>query len=136
MPSRSSSLTSRRSTNTTSSRPSRACASSSPMVLIRAFASSTSCWKPFLSAITASVSPSSYDGRADCLGDEIEDLQHALGVVAAELDQRVTDAETRVLAELIDHGLLPLAEQRVAQSKAQRDLDRLPRPARRLRRGA
>src|SRR6185436_10755199 len=59
MPSRSSSRMSRRSTKTTSSRPSRSRASGSPIVVMRALASSTSCRNPLrifiLGNITLSV---------------------------------------------------------------------------------
>src|SRR5919198_608252 len=54
MPSRSSSRTSRRSTKTTSSRPCRRLASSRLIVVIRAFASSTSWRNPFFSFIAGS----------------------------------------------------------------------------------
>src|SRR5262245_10669892 len=55
IPSRSSSRMSRRSTNTTSSRPSRARASGSPIVVIRALASSTSCRNPLRSFILPNI---------------------------------------------------------------------------------
>src|SRR2546426_8734129 len=57
MPSRSSSRTSRRSTKTTSSRPWRRFASSRPIVVIRAFASSTSWRKPFFIFMRRPLAP-------------------------------------------------------------------------------
>src|SRR6266545_129201 len=79
-PSRSSSRTSRRSTKTTPGRPCRALASSRLSVVIRDFASSTSCRKPFRSAIVlSSLSATLVADAVDSAGLVVGDEQGAVG---------------------------------------------------------
>src|SRR5919106_2025317 len=73
MPSRSSSRMSRRSTKTTPERPCRSRASSRLIVVIRDFASSTSCRNPFRSAMSA------FSSSASVVGDAVDPARLVVG---------------------------------------------------------
>ena len=58
------------------------------------------------------------DGRPHLGGDQVEQLEHAPEIVAAEVDHQVREAESLVLAEEIGDRLRTLPNQIVAQGEA------------------
>src|SRR5712692_2183908 len=72
------------------------------------------------------------DGGSDGPGHQLQDLHHPAEVVAAELEQNVTQAELFVLAEEVDDRLLALGEQLIAQRKAEREREGVEGPAGRV----
>src|SRR6185503_19149098 len=65
------------------------------------------------------------DGGPDGPRDEVEDLEHAREIVAAELEHHVGEADPLVLREHVHHRLLAVGEHGVGDPEADAQLDGL-----------